>query len=114
MGFFDPLGGKLQAFGFNLLPVEFPYAAGVSTLAAVHSGPFDRLLIHSANLKTEQPLSTTRAGVTRGTASRHFGNPLHVLVHCPTSNFHAASKEAESGGVRRMRGPGPAISRTGN
>ena len=44
-GFRDLWEDKLKASGFNLLAVEFSHAAGVYHLPAVHSDPFDRLLI---------------------------------------------------------------------
>ncbi len=45
LGFHESLEDKLKASGFNLLPLEFQHAAGVYPLPAVHSDPFDRLLI---------------------------------------------------------------------
>ncbi len=45
IGFQDSLEDKLKNSGFKILPIEFHHASGVFSLPAVHSDPFDRLLI---------------------------------------------------------------------
>ena len=45
IGFHDSFEDKLKSSGFNILPVAFQHACGVADLAAVHTDPFDRLLI---------------------------------------------------------------------
>ena len=69
IGLHDSLEDKLMASGFNLLAVEFQHAAGVYTLPAVHSDPFDRLLI--SQCKSEK--------LTAITNDTHWSDPRYGI-----------------------------------
>lgn len=74
----DPaeLLAEIEPAGFSLLPVTGEHAAAVSRLPAVHTDPFDRMLV--AQAKTEPLLLLTNDAILAG-----YGDCVELVVSKP-------------------------------
>jgi PIN domain nuclease of toxin-antitoxin system len=74
----DPaeLLAEIEPAGFTLLPVTGEHAAAVARLPAVHSDPFDRMLV--AQAKTEPLLLLTNDSLLAG-----YGDCVEVIASKP-------------------------------